>query len=339
MTTEIFKITHPKRHFGCRVNDKIVWNGLRTMILQNKLIQVVIHVDKGTEITQFLYKPTDSDFIWHSNNELHDPGTFVPVGGNDTAPFFDYWSGGWFEIVPNNGPGTMYKGCHLGFYAETINIPWEYQIVEDTPQKVKVAFWVKTYRTPFLLRKTITIESGKAAIMLEEQLTNLGGEDLDFAWGHHPVVGPPFLDGSCRISSPDCKVIVLHDEDGPGYRLKLHQESRWPTVEGIDGNPVDLRKVLPKENKSMDNCYLTDYKDQAFIAVTNTDKEVGFGLSWDPKVFRYLWLWQAFGGGVGFPWFSESYQMGIEPPELTLKNYSNTAVFRWMNWKIIHKPK
>lgn len=313
MAQDICKVTDPNRHYGCRVNDQVNINGLRSMILQNEIIQVVIHVDKGTEITQFLHKPTDTDFIWHAKNKLHDPSKFVPAGGNDAAPFFDYWSGGWFEILPNNGPGTEYKGANLGFYAETINTPWDYQILEDTPEKVKVSFWVRTYRTPFLLRKTISIESGKPAIMIEEQVTNLGGEEMDFAWGHHPVVGPPFLDGSCRISCPECKVIVLDDEDGPGYRMKLHQEGRWPTVEGLDGKPVDLRIVLPKENKSMDNCYLTDYKDQAFIAVTNTGKEVGFGLAWEPKVFRYLWLWQAFGGGENYPWFSDAYQMGIEP--------------------------
>lgn len=310
---KFFPIREPNRHWGCRVNDRITWNGIRSILLQNELIQVLIHAEKGAEITQFLHKPTDTDFIWRSPRvDLHNPASFVPAAGSDSSPFFDHWSGGWFEVLPNNGPGVDYKGAHLGFYAETINIPWEYNILEDTPERVQVAFWTKTFRTPFLLQKTLTIESGKAALRIDERLTNIGGEEVDFVWGHHPVIGPPFLDGSCRISSPDCKVIVQGDEDGPGYRMKLHQESRWPFVEGLDGGKIDLRQVLPPEAKTMDNCYLTDYED-AWLGVTNTDKGVGFGFAWDASVFRYLWLWQAYGAGAGYPWYSKSYQLGIEP--------------------------
>jgi hypothetical protein len=286
---------------------------MRTILLQNELIQVVIHVDKGTEITQFLHKPSDTDFIWRSRTELHNPAQYTTAGGSDAAPFFDHWSGGWFEVVPNNGPGVNYGGTHLGFYAETANIPWEYSLIEDTPERVVVGFWTKTYRTPFLLQKTMTITSGVPALRIEEELTNIGGEVIDFVWGHHPVVGPPFLDSSCRIASPDCKVIVLHDEDGPGYRMRLNQESLWPFVEGLDGTQLDLRQVLGPESRSMDNCYLTDYQRDAWIAVTNTQRKIGFGLAWDPQVFNYLWLWQAYGGGEKYPWFSKGYKLGIEP--------------------------
>jgi hypothetical protein len=310
---ELFPITEPNRHHGCRVNDRITWQGMHAMILQNELIQVVLLIDKGAEIIQFLYKPSDMDFLWHSINELHNPSTFMPVGGTDATPFFDRWAGGWFEVLPNNGPGNDYKNCHLGFYGETINIPWEYKILEDKPERVSVALWVKTYRMPFLLQKILTIESNQGCLKIEEQVTNLGNEELRFAWGHHPVIGAPFLDKSCRISMPKCKVIVLNDEDGPGNRMKLFQEGEWPIIEGSNGTPVDLRVVLPKENHSMDNCYMTEFDESAFVAVTNVQRKVGFGISWNPIVFKYMWLWQAFGGGVGYPWFQNSYQMGIEP--------------------------
>jgi hypothetical protein len=311
--SDLFSITYPNRHYGCRVNDRIIWQGMRAILLQNEIIQVVILLDKGAELIQFLYKPKDIDFLWRSNNDLHDPGKFIPVGGTDATPFFDRWSGGWFEILPNNGPGCDYKNCHLGFYAETINIPWDYKILRDDPECVSVALWVKTYRMPYLLRKVITIKSDTGSLMMEEQLTNLGNEELGFAWGHHPVVGAPFLDNSCILSMPDCDVIVLHDEDGPGYRMKLNQKGTWPIIQGVDDQPLDLRKIPSRESGSMDNCYMTNFNSQAFVAVTNMDKKVGFGIGWDSQVFKYMWLWQALGGGVGYPWFQNSYQMGIEP--------------------------
>ena len=313
MQDGLANMLNPDRHYGCRVNDKVTWHGFNAMILQNELIQVVLLPDKGTEIIQFLHKLSDTDFIWHSRNPLREAGKFEPVSGDEASPFFDRWSGGWFEVLPNNGPATTYKGARLGFYAETINLPWQYQVIDDTPERVKVFFWLKTYRMPFLLKKWLTIETNKSALQIEEEVINIGGEELSFAWGHHPVIGPPFLSESCRISSPDCKVIVGEDEDGPGYRMQLHQEGSWPVIKNVDGGELDLRKVEPKSSHSMDNCYLTAYEEEPYIAVTNPDMNVGFGFSWDSQAFRYLWLWQAFGGGVGYPWFSDSYQMGIEP--------------------------
>jgi len=308
----LFSIYEPSRHWGCRINDQLVWNGVRSILIQNELIQVLILVEKGTEIVQFLYKPLDVDFLWRSPNDLHNPAFVSTSAGDHTTPFFDHWSGGWFEVVPNNGPGSDYRNTRLGFFAETVNVPWQYKILEDTPDRVSVAFWVKTFRTPFLLRKIISLETNKPALYIEEQLTNTGNEEVEFAWGHHPVIGPPFLSKSCRISVPDSKVIVLSDEDGPGYRMKLFQEGRWPIIEGVDGQPLDLREVLSADAASMDNCYLTEF-NEGWLGVTNIDKQIGFGLAWDASIFRYIWLWQAFGGGKGYPWYHRSYQMGIEP--------------------------
>ncbi len=62
----------------------------------------------------------------------------------------------------------------------------------------------------------------------------------------------------------------------------------------------------------MDNCYLSEF-DAGWIAVSNTRRRVGFGLAWNAEVFRYIWLWQAFGGGLGYPWYGRTYNMGIEP--------------------------
>lgn len=308
----MFSINDPHRHFGCRINDRITWKGYRALLLQNELLQIVVLVDKGSEIVQFLHKPTDTDFLWHAPNELREEAHFVPAGGDQTSSFFDRWSGGWFEVLPNGGPGSMYKGAQLGFFAETINVPWEYRILTDTPDEVSVGLWFKTYRTPFLLQKTLTLKKNTPALFIEERVTNLGTESVAFMWGHHPVVGEPFLDEHCRISAPPCKVEIFHDEDGPDHRMGLFQKADWPTVFARDGGLMDLRIVPPKSGKTMDNCYLMEF-EEGWISVQNTRRAVGFGLAWDPTVFRYVWMWQAIGGGLGAPWYGRTNGIGIEP--------------------------
>jgi hypothetical protein len=309
---DLFDIPDPHRHWGCRVNDEVTMHGLRALLIQNELIQVVILIDKGGEVVQFLHKPSDTDFLWRAPNALHNPARFTTNGSPAPAPFFDHWSGGWIEVVPNGGTACENKGAPLGFYGDTINIPWQYRILEDTPQRVRVAMWVKTYRTPFLLQRIVTIESGKAALFFEESLTNTGSETMDYMWGHHPVVGMPFLDESCRISAPPARVEVLHDEDGPDYRFGLHQVGKWPFIKDRNGAPLDLRIVPPVTGRTMDNCYLSEF-EKGWIAISNANKKVGFGLAWDADVFRYIWVWEALGGGIGYPWYGRTYNIGIEP--------------------------
>lgn len=308
----MFQIKNPERNWGCRVNDQLKWHGFQAILLQNELLQIVILVDKGAEIIQFLYKPKDIDFLWRAANPLRDSSHFVPTGGSQDNSFFDHWSGGWFEVVPNGGPACEYKGANLGFFAETINVPWNYRILEDQPDQVSVGLWVKTYRTPFLIRKKLTLKTGQPALLIEESVTNLGKEPMEFMWGHHPVLGQPFLDGSCRISAPQCKVEVRHAEDGPDHRMGLHQTADWPHILDRNGDPLDLRAVPPPESQTMDNCYLKDFQE-GWIAVQNQNRQLGFGLSWDPAVFRYLWIWQALGGGIGYPWYGRTYALALEP--------------------------
>jgi hypothetical protein len=308
----MFNLQNPNRHWGCRVNDQVMWHQMRALILQNELLQIVVLVDKGSEIIQFLYKPMDMDFIWRAPNQVKSPDRFVRAAGSSVSPFFDHWDGGWIEILPNGGTACEYKGAPLGFFAETINIPWNYTILDDHPERVSVGLWVRLVRLPFLVQKKFTIESGKAVLLIEERVTNEGYETVDFMWGHHPVIGVPFLDESCRISAPDCTVEVFDAEDGPDHRMGLHQIGRWPIIKDREGNPLDLRIVPPRSGRTMDNCYLYDFK-RGWVAVTNTNRQIGFGLAWDHSVFKYMWLWQALGGGLGYPWYGRTYNLGIEP--------------------------
>jgi hypothetical protein len=163
-----------------------------------------------------------------------------------------------------------------------------------------------------LLQKKLTLKSGIPALFIEERLTNEGAEPLEFMWGHHPVVGAPFLDETCRLYAPDCVVEVFDAEDGPDHRMGLHQKGKWPFIKDREGNPLDLRIIPPKSGRSMDNCYLYGF-DEGWIAINNPTKGIGFGLAWDKSIFRYAWIWEALGGGIGYPWYGRTYNIGIEP--------------------------
>jgi hypothetical protein len=88
------------RNFGCRLNE-IFFKGYRTLVLENEKIKVSILLDKGADIIEFLYKPLDVNFLWHSPLELNGNNKNPVARPLDGGSFFDIYEGGWQELFPS----------------------------------------------------------------------------------------------------------------------------------------------------------------------------------------------------------------------------------------------
>lgn len=91
------------------------------------MIKVSVLADKGTDIYEFIYKPKDVDFLWHSFNGVRNPSRFVPTREMPDGSFLDFYEGGWQELFPNIGDACTYKGALLGVHGEVCMPPWEYK--------------------------------------------------------------------------------------------------------------------------------------------------------------------------------------------------------------------
>lgn len=298
-----------ERNWGCRLSEYIL-RGLRAVVLENELLRVTVLADKGTDIYEFLYKPKDVDFMWRSPFPLRNPALFVPTAPNAVGAFHDNYEGGWQEILPTGGVPTQYKGAEFGYHGEVSLIPWDYAVEEDRPERVAVVFRVRTYRTPFYVEKRLSLLRGQAMLICEERLVNEGEEEMELMWGHHPALGPAFVDPSCRIEVAGARVMTqrLGDSsrfaDGEGYT--------WPMVPGADGDMIDLSRVPPPEARAHDLALLYDLQENWF-AVHNEQKRLSFGMRWSPGVLRYLWFWQVYGGAFGYNLYGRSYHLAVEP--------------------------
>jgi len=163
--------TH-ERNFGCRVNDELTYRGLRMMVIENELIRVSLLLDKGTDIFEFVHKPTDTDFMWRSPLGVRPQLNNHPMRPATHGPFSDFYEGGWQEILPNGGRSCEYRGVEMGQHGEVWGIPWKWQVVEDSPEMVRVKLWARTARTPFLLEKTLGLHSGSGVLDIDETVTN-----------------------------------------------------------------------------------------------------------------------------------------------------------------------
>lgn len=299
-----------ERGYGCRLNADLVWKGYRTVVLENEILRVTVLADKGTDIVEFLHKPSDTDFMWRSPLGLRPAGLFNPTSYPAGGAFGDRWPGGWPEVFPAGGSPSTYKGAEFGQHGEVSTVPWEFQVVEDTPQRIAVKFWVRTYRTPFYLEKTLWMESGKGVLGLDELALNEGGEEMQLIWGHHPTFGPPFLSDKCRVDTPATR--VLSAPNVPISRVPPGAEMSWPMATGVDGQPVDLRHVPPPSSRTNDMLFLTGF-NEGWYGLTNTERKVGVGMAWDPEVFPWLWYWLEAQGLSGYPFYSRTYAFALEP--------------------------
>ena len=191
-------------------------------------------------------------------------------------------------------------------------MPWDCVVVEDTPDRVSIRCSVRTYRTPFFFGKTLTLVAGSSTLDIDQVLVNEGEEPVHCVWGKHIALGAPFLSEECVIDLPGGTLMSHAEEFDPNNRMKADVQGPWPWSEGKDGSRIDLSVVPPKSVRAYDISYVTDMPE-GWYAVTNRRMGVGFGVLFPKELFRYLWYWQSFGGGYGYPWYGRTYNVGLEP--------------------------
>ncbi len=295
---------------NCRVTTETV-AGWRSVVLENDDIRVVVLPEKGAEIHQIVDLRSGTEILFAAPWGLREPGAAPLAGSGDDAFMWNY-AGGWQELFPSVNEPCTYRGREIPFHGEVASLPWEHEVLNGDGGEVRVRFWTRSRLTPFLLERVLGIRAGDAALAIEETVVNESSEDAHFVWGHHCVVGPPFLEAGCRLEIP-ARTIVTSPElwEPETARLEPGRRDRWPFAPLRAGGTVDLREIPGVETGSHDDLYLTDL-DDGWLAVSNPRLDLAFRLEWDHGLFGWIVLWQPFGGAVAPP-LAGSYALGIEP--------------------------
>ncbi|MDF2716468.1 MAG: hypothetical protein K0R28_3393 [Paenibacillus sp.] len=298
------ELYRPLRNAGCRIIDDLVFKGYRSLVLENEKLLIHLLLDKGAEPIRWLHKPTDTDLIWISHNGLGAPH----------AMYADYqisYIGGWQEMFPEVSYTSEYRGgtVHRGEAAIT---PWDYRIVKDEPDEIRVLLINQIRSMPFRLEKLMILTSGSETVRIEETVRNLSPiSALEANWGHHLAYGQPFLGEDSTISlSEGAK--ICNPATGESWD--------WPLMpQAQAGTTADL-SVMPAPGTERDLLYI-DVPDAAY-KLTSPSRGVALEVRWDRSVWPYLWYWQNFRADMNAPFFGCDYNIGLEmfnvPPKLTL---------------------
>ncbi len=295
---------------SCRVTAGEV-AGWQSVVLENDAIRVVVLPDKGAEIHQIVDLRSGVEMLFQAPWGLRPPRA-EPLPGSGDDPFMWNYAGGWQELFPSVNEACAYRGRQIPFHGEVASLPWEHVVVEDGGSAAAVRFRVRTQATPFRLERVLQLQAGEATLAVESTVVNESPENAHFVWGHHCVVGPPFLEPGCRLEIP-ARTIVTSPElwEPDTARLEPGRRVPWPLAPLRAGGTVDLREVPGPETRSHDDLYVTDLED-GWLAVSNPRLGLTFRLDWDRALFGWIVLWQPYGGALEPP-LAGSYALGIEP--------------------------
>lgn len=317
--------SHERNH-GCRIRE-LTYRGHRCVTMENELLRVFIAADKGADILEFLYKPLDVDFLWHSYSGLRPAQNYRPSSPLATGHFREFFAGGWFEMLPNGPQPCQHRGAELGFHGEATLLPWDYAIQTDDPGQISVKFRTRLARMPLLAEKTLTLATSSATLLLQARLLNESGQEIEILWGQHPTFGEPFLESGCRVFVPPCEARC--ESTLPNGRIAAGQKTAWPKMKSASGHEVDLSKIPGPDARSQDFVRLEGFTE-GWFALVNPHKKLGFALRWDAKLFPVLGFWQVFRGAMDYPWYGSNYLVALEPvcdlPSLSEAARKGTAI-------------
>ena len=280
-------------------------------MLENDELRVIVLPEKGAEIHQIVDLRSGTPVLFEGPWGLRPPGA-EPLPGSGEDAFMWNYAGGWQELFPSVNAACVYRGSEIPFHGEVASLPWEHEVLEGEGGACRVRFWTRSRLTPFRLERVLSLRAGEPTLVIEETVVNESSQEAHFVWGHHCVVGPPFLEAGCRLEIP-ARTIVTSPElwEPETARLEPRRREPWPLAPLRAGGTVDLREIPGAETGSHDDLYVTEL-EAGWLEVSNPRLDLTFRLEWDHTLFGWIVLWQPYGGAVAPP-LTGSYALGIEP--------------------------
>jgi hypothetical protein len=274
-------------------------SGWRAVVLDGGALRVTILPDKGGDLYELVHAASGVDVLFKTPWGLAPPGA-PPREGSDGHAFLENYEGGWQTLLPNTNDACL----GLPFHGEVCSLPWSCE-----PDADGLRLGVACSLVPLRLDRTLRIEG--TSLTIADTISNVGASACELVFGHHSVLGAPFLHAGCRFDTAAGAIVTGGEAWEPTARLEPGQRSPWPSARLAAGGEVDLREVPGPEADSHDDVFLTDLAEGR-LTVESPHTGLRFRLAWDPAVLRWIVAWQPYGGAHALP-LQGSYALGVEP--------------------------
>ena len=290
--------------------QKTVVLGANAFVFENELVRSVLVPGFGARVLSLIYKPTETEYVWHSPNESASKPNLEPENVS-----------GFFDCIPTCDPCT-FNGVNLPGFGEVSSKPWKVLKAEREPNVIKVVMEAKCEIFPLLLRKEVSLERGRSVLVLRYELRNMSEEPVKYHYsGHNTLLVNPHY----RIFLPsEVKELRL------GYtgRLgKMGDHVTWPITTDDKGNQLDISRIGGPCDGTMENLY-TSRLNQRWCAAVNDARAEAIGFEFEGDALRYLNVCTNNGGWRGY------YFAALEPVTGRPDNLE-VSVNGWKDYAVI----
>jgi hypothetical protein len=146
---------------------------------------------------------------------------------------------------------------------------------------------------------------------------------MHYAWGHHPALGPPFLEEGCILEMPECVVNQPAYAKNLNRRFAMDCPNRYPNLQMADGTIGTMDTVLAKSARTEDVLLCHGFTTGS-CAIHNQVRGLRFKMQWPVRTFPYLWCWLVYGGSFGYPFFGRAYTVALEPFNSPIRSHGET---------------
>ena len=288
--------------------------GMKGVIIENEKVRTVLMPEFGARILSIVYKPTETEFVWHNPK--------VPVMKPTYRPEFEDMSG-LFDCLPTCENCT-FKKWNLPMYGEVASEPWRVIRTEKKPRAVTVKLQRRLPIYPLLVNKSLTLRKNESTLELNYKLSNLSDENLEYHYsGHNTLqINPHYR----IILPPEVKKVkrgmTITDRLG-----NLGDEIPWPVTTDKDGRTVDLSKVGQPNEGTGENLYTPKLNESWAVAFNESRKEA-IAFSFQADTLPYILVWINWGGYLGY------YHVALEPSTGRPDNLE-VAVNQWKNYNVL----
>ena len=272
-------------HKKCSINTSWQYQGLQTVRMENDCLSLVIFPQLGAKIYEFVHKASGTNLLW--TNPRLAPGPL-----HYGMKFDDTWSGGWDELIPNDIPIQLPTGDVLPDHGEVWSQASDWHVVSQSDEEITISFVHLGRVLPTRFEKVISLRAGESFARVHYSYANQGPKPIHFVWNIHP---PMAISTATRLDLPARRGFL---ESWSNEQFAAGLEYEWPYAVDRSGRKIDLRIVPSPTEVVADHHYLPDVAE-GWYAVTDTTKQVGFGMVFPTNVLPHLWLFRAIGGWRG----------------------------------------
>ncbi len=252
----------------------------RAVILENRALRVVVLPELGGRVWSIVYKRLDRELLWHNPRVR-------PQKAQLGAAFDNVWCGGWEEMFPVAAAGVI-QGEPYPDHGEVWCLPWEAECAasEDT---LTLSLTCNATISAMQLEKHVRLCGEEARIEINYSISNRTPTEFPFMFALHPAFA---VDPGCRVDLPPA--VVRLDPAFPGTLAGVMSPFTWPGAT-LGTQHVDLRAAAAADSRQVYFLYCTELQE-GWCTVTDTARQLTWGLLFPTNVFRSCWLFASYGG-------------------------------------------